>query len=123
MVEKLGIPGVFMVCNTFADDAKSAAVDNGMPTVRRREVSSAEFYKLRGDVKTVKPLVEEIRRLVAFKGDGVHDFKFTSAALESFQYISEAWRGRYLACGAMHFSGPEQPDNAIVARAQSALGR
>jgi hypothetical protein len=49
-----------MVCNTFADDAKSAAADNGMPTVRRREISSAEFYKLRGDVKTIYPLVEKI---------------------------------------------------------------
>jgi len=49
-----------MVCDTFADDAKSAAVDNGMPTVRRREVSSAEFYKLRGEVATVKPLVDDI---------------------------------------------------------------
>jgi hypothetical protein len=59
-VEKLGIPGVFMVCSTFADDAKSAAADNGMPTVRRAETSSAEFYKLRGDVKTVRPVVEAI---------------------------------------------------------------
>ena len=59
-LEKLGVPGVFMVCNTFADDAKSAAADNGMPMVRRREISSAEFYKLRGDVKTVRPLVEGI---------------------------------------------------------------
>jgi hypothetical protein len=49
-----------MVCNTFADDAKSAAADNGMPTVRRHEISSAEFYKLRGDVQTVRPLVEGI---------------------------------------------------------------
>ena len=57
-LEKLGIPGVFMVCNTFADDAKSAAADNGMPSVRRREISSADFYKLRGDVKTIRPLVE-----------------------------------------------------------------
>ena len=46
-----------MVCNTFADDAKSAAADNGMPSVRRREISSADFYKLRGDVKTIRPLV------------------------------------------------------------------
>jgi len=60
LVEKLGIPGAFMVCNTFADDAKSAATDNGMPTVRCRETSSAEFYKLRGDVKTVRPVVEAI---------------------------------------------------------------
>jgi hypothetical protein len=49
-----------MVCNTFADDAKSAAFDNGMPTVRRREISSADFYKLRGDVDTVRPLVEGV---------------------------------------------------------------
>jgi hypothetical protein len=59
-LEKLGKPGVFMVCNTFADDAKSAAADNGMPAVRRREISSAEFYKLRGDVQTIRPLVEGI---------------------------------------------------------------
>jgi hypothetical protein len=59
-VEKLGIPGVFMVCNTFADDANSASIDNGMPTVRRREISSAEFYKLRGEVATIRPLVEGI---------------------------------------------------------------
>lgn len=59
-MEKLGIPGVFMACNTFAADARSAAVDNGMPTVRCREISSAEFYKLRGDVKTIRPLVDAI---------------------------------------------------------------
>jgi hypothetical protein len=56
----MGKPGVFMVCNTFADDAKSAAADNGMPTVRREEISSAEFYKLRGEVATVRPLAEGI---------------------------------------------------------------
>jgi hypothetical protein len=59
-MEKMGLPGVFMVCNTFADDAKSAAADNGMPSVRRREISSADFYKLRGDVKTIRPLVEGV---------------------------------------------------------------
>lgn len=59
-LEKLGIPGVFMVCNTFADDAKSAAIDNGMPTLRRQEISSAEFYKLRGEVETIRPMVENM---------------------------------------------------------------
>src|SRR4030042_3753547 len=56
----MGLPGVFMVGPTFADDAGSAAADNGMPTVRRREISSAEFYKLRGDVSTIRPLVEGV---------------------------------------------------------------
>jgi len=59
--------------------------------------------------------------LVAVKGNGTHDFKFTSAALESFKYVSEAWRLRYLACGAMHFSGPAEQDNAIAKRTQTAL--
>src|SRR4030042_926760 len=49
-----------MVCNTFADDAKSAAADNGMPAVRRREISSAEFYKLRGCVNARRRFVEGV---------------------------------------------------------------
>jgi hypothetical protein len=82
--------------------------------------------KILGYLQSRRParlLVEGIRRLVALKGDGAHDFKFTSAALESFQHVSEAWRGRYLACGAMHFVGPDQRDNAVVARTREALDR
>ena len=59
-LEKMGIPGVFMNCDTFDDDARSASSDNGMPAVRRRKISSAEFYKLRGSVETIRPLVEKI---------------------------------------------------------------
>jgi hypothetical protein len=57
-LEKLGKPGVFINCDTFDEDAKSASMDNAMPTVRRQKISSAEFYKLRGSVETIKPLVE-----------------------------------------------------------------
>jgi hypothetical protein len=59
-LEKLGLPGVFMNCDTFDDDAASAAADNEMPLVRRIKISSAEFYKLRGSVDTIRPLVEEL---------------------------------------------------------------
>jgi len=59
-LERLGLPGVFMNCDTFDDDAKSAAADNEMPLVRRVKISSAEFYKLRGSVDTIRPLVEEL---------------------------------------------------------------
>ena len=63
----------------------------------------------------------KIRQLVARKGDGSHDFKFTSAALESFHHVSPPWRARYLACGAMHFNGPDERDHAVVARARKVL--
>jgi hypothetical protein len=56
-LEKMGKPGVFINCDTFDDDAKSASFDNAMPTVRRRKISSAEFYRVRGTVKDVRPLV------------------------------------------------------------------
>jgi len=59
-LEKMGKPGVFINCTTFDDDAKSASMDNGMPGVRRVKISSADFYKLRGKVETIRPLVEDV---------------------------------------------------------------
>ncbi|MBN1177300.1 MAG: hypothetical protein JXA51_06430 [Dehalococcoidales bacterium] len=60
LLEKMGKPGVFINCTTFDDDARSASADNGMPTVRRVKISSEDFYKLRGEVETVRPLVESV---------------------------------------------------------------
>ena len=60
LLEKMGKPGMFINCTTFDDDAKSASADNGMPTVRRVKISSEDFYKLRGEVETVRPLVESV---------------------------------------------------------------
>jgi hypothetical protein len=59
-LEKMGKPGVFINCTTFDDDAKSASMDNGMPAVRHVKISSADFYKLRGKVETIRPLVEDV---------------------------------------------------------------
>jgi hypothetical protein len=59
-LEKLGRPGVFINCDTFEEDARSASMDNAMPTVRRCRISSADFYKLRGNVATIRPLVEAV---------------------------------------------------------------
>jgi hypothetical protein len=71
--------------------------------------------------RPAEPLLQKLRQLVARKGDGAHDFKFTSAALEGFTHVSRPWRGRFFACGAMHFNGPGEPDNGVVAQAQRAL--
>ena len=59
LLEKLGKPGVFINCDTFEEDAKSASADNSMP-VRHCRISSAEFYKLRGKAETIRPLVESV---------------------------------------------------------------
>jgi hypothetical protein len=59
-LEKLGKPGIFIPCDTFADAAKSAAEDNAMPAVRLRTISAAEFYRVRGNIKEVTPLAERL---------------------------------------------------------------
>ena len=87
----------------------------------QRRVAAQKMLGYLQSGRPAEPLVERIRELVALKGNGTHDFKFTSAALESFNHLSEAWRARYLACGAMHFSGPDERDHAVVQRTRTAL--
>ncbi|MBN2240847.1 MAG: hypothetical protein JW712_13830 [Dehalococcoidales bacterium] len=56
----MGVPGVFIACDTFREAAKSAAEDNAMPNVRYRIVSSAEFYRLRASIEDVTPVAEGV---------------------------------------------------------------
>lgn len=56
----MGKPGVYINCDTFNDDAISACNDHSMPTLRHRQIKSSEFYKLRGQVDTIRPLVEAV---------------------------------------------------------------
>ena len=56
----MGKPGVYINCDTFNFDADSAAFDHAMPAFRHMQVKSSDFYKLRGNVKTIRPLVEMI---------------------------------------------------------------
>ncbi|HEY94566.1 MAG TPA: hypothetical protein G4O15_06465, partial [Dehalococcoidia bacterium] len=56
----MGKPGVFINCDTFNYDAISAASDHSMPNFRHRQIKSSEFYKLRGTIDTIRPLVEAV---------------------------------------------------------------
>ena len=59
-IEKLGKPGVFIAYSTFFDDAKRAAEDNGMPTVRIVKVPSSKWYSARATVEKIRPHVEDV---------------------------------------------------------------
>jgi hypothetical protein len=64
-LEKLGKPGVFVVTDNFGHDAKSAAEDSGMPTLRMVKVPAQEFYKRRIDKEKIKPVaLESINGLI-----------------------------------------------------------
>jgi hypothetical protein len=57
-IEKYGSPGVYLVSSNFLKDAKSAAVDWLMPNMRIVTFPSEKWYRLRGTVQELRPLVE-----------------------------------------------------------------
>jgi hypothetical protein len=68
-----------------------------------------------------KILMDNARRLIYLKGNNSHDYKFSSAVLEDYYYVSDLWRNRFLASSAFNLRGSGGPDNELVKRTRAAL--
>lgn len=66
-------------------------------------------------------LISAARRLIFLKGTNSHDYKFSSAVLEDYHQVSQAWRDRYLASSVFNLRGSGGPDNELVKRTRAAL--
>jgi hypothetical protein len=77
---------------------------------------------LRQSGATAEPLMAAARRLVFFKGNDAHDYKFSSAVLEDYYHVSPAWRDRLLASSFYYLPSSQTPDNKLVARIRAAFG-
>jgi hypothetical protein len=66
-------------------------------------------------------LMDNARRLIYLKGNNSHDYKFSSAVLEDYYYISDIWRNRFLAASAFNLRGSGGADNELVKRTRAAL--
>jgi len=58
-LEKLGKPGTFVITANFIHDARSAAHDHGMPTVRLTTLPDVEYYENRISAEKVRPVAEK----------------------------------------------------------------
>ena len=86
-----------------------------------REVAASQLLgQLDGGVDPYQ-FVDSARRLVFLKGTNSHDYKFSSAVLEDFQYLSPEWRNRFLAASSYYLRGARSNDNELVKRAKDAL--
>ncbi len=66
--------------------------------------------------------IDAARHLLIYKGDNAHDYKFGSAVLEDYQYLTPEWGHRYLAASVPGLHGSASPDHGLVARTRAALG-
>jgi hypothetical protein len=68
-----------------------------------------------------KPLANAARRLIFLKGTDSHDYKFSSAVLEDYEFMAPRWRDRYLAASVFNLKGSASKDNSLVQRTRAAL--
>lgn len=68
-----------------------------------------------------KPLANAARRLIFLKGTDSHDYKFSSAVLEDYEFMAPRWRDRYLAASVFNLKGSGSKDNDLVQRTRAAL--
>jgi hypothetical protein len=61
------------------------------------------------------------RRLIFLKGADSHDYKFSSAALEDYQFMPRPLANRYLATSVFNLKGSGAKDNDLVQRTREAL--
>jgi hypothetical protein len=69
-----------------------------------------------------KPLADAARRLIFLKGRDSHDYKFSSAVLEDYEFLAPQWRNRYLAASVFNLKGSGDKDNDLVQRTRAAMG-
>jgi hypothetical protein len=55
------------------------------------------------------------------KGRDSHDYKFSSAIIEDYRYLSPAMRDRFLAASVHWLKGSDEPDSPLVERSRAAL--
>ncbi len=62
------------------------------------------------------------RRLVFFKGNDSHDYKFSTATIEDYAHVSPMWRNHVLAAAMFNFKGNGENDSGVAKRVKAAMG-
>ena len=86
-----------------------------------RMAAAKKLYGYLQDDGSPQAMVDHARRLVFLKGNDSHDYKFSSAALEDYRFLTSQWRNRFLASSVFQLRAATEPTRSIVQRIQDAL--
>jgi hypothetical protein len=104
------------------DKTGESAMEEIFADVSNDKLSAAKkilsYLEKQGDPK---PLANAARRLIFLKGTDSHDYKFSSAVLEDYEFMAPRWRDRYLAASVFNLKGSASKDNTLVQRTRAAL--
>ena len=65
--------------------------------------------------------IDEARRQIFLRGQNAHDYKYSSAVLEDFDFVSPAWRNDFLALSVFNLKGARDRQSNLIDRTRSAL--
>lgn len=68
-----------------------------------------------------KSFADAARRLIFLKGTNSHDYKYSSAVLEDYQFMTRQVRDRFLAASTFYLKSSADPDNQLTQRIRNAL--
>jgi hypothetical protein len=108
--------------NPASSEAGTAAVPEILQTIssnrKQAAVELSAYLAAGGDPYA---FVDAARRMIFFKGNNAHDYKFSSAVLEDFNHVSPDWRDTFLALSVFNLKGVGDRDNPLVERTRAAL--
>lgn len=100
----------------------AGSVDEIFQTLGRRRIDAVRqaigWLESGGDAAA---LGARDRWYATLKNRGTHDIKFTESMLENYRWLRLPWRDALLAASLMYANGSDDPDDAVVARAEALL--
>ena len=104
-----------------APAATTAVEDTFVMMGKDRYQASKKLYGYLDNGGDPQAVVDHARRLVFLKGNDSHDYKFSSAALEDYRFLTSDWRNRFLAASVFQLRTATEPTRPIVQRIQDSL--
>jgi len=104
------------------NEMEQVSLDSILAAIRRNTTNAAQLtasWLAQGNDPQI--LINATRKLIFFKGNDSHDYKFSSAVLEDFHLVSPSWRNLFLAGSTSQLRGSEERDNGLIGRIEQML--
>jgi len=105
------------------EDGKAPVAEILADVSGNRNRAAAKVRQYLNSGGDAKALINGARRMIFYKGNDAHDYKFSSAVLEDYYHVSPPFRDTFLATSVYNLTGSGHRDNPLVDRTKAAMGK